>query len=759
MAKKSLIKQADQQASKSAKEAARWKSEIQAATKREKPWRDDGEKIVKLYRGEDKKKNRYNILWANTEILRPAIYNSRPNPDVRRRFRDNDPTGKAVSEVLERSLFVMVDSYELDCACKNDVLDSLLPGRGVSRLKYVPSITQTPRETPAEEATEEVDESPDTLSDEELEYEQAVVEHVDWRDYRQGYGRTWDEVPWTAYRHKLTRTDCKMKFDENDFRGIKFAQPTNDDPNKPGQEVQETSKIAEFWEVWDKEGQRVFFVQEDLDHLLFPKDNKDGAPPIDFNGFFPSPEPLRMVEDTSTQIPIPPYQLYEEQAKQLDKLTGRIDHIVAKMKLRGVYDAKLTELSSLMDSAETELVPVQNAQAWLQSGLDKAISWMPVDQAVAILNSLYEARARQKAIIDELTGISDIVRGDTDPNETMGAQQLKSNYASIRLQRMQKEVQRYVRDLIRLASDVMCEKFGAETFAQMTGLNFPTAEQKQQMQMQFQQQQLMQQQQAMQQQAAPPMPGQPPAPPAQPPAPMQPPPALQVPSWDEIIQMMRSNAMRQFRIDVETDSTIAGTLDSDMKGLAEVMGAITQTIGGLSPLVQAGALPADAAKELVLTVVRRSRMGTAVEDQFDKLQAPQPPPPPVDHSVEVAKIKADSDQKVATIREQSEQQQIKMQAQSDQMHQTLEAQRNQFSEQLKHQREQSQHQQKLQAEHFDSQLQAQKELALEERKAANSLMETKLDAAVRIIVAQIAAKSKEDAAAASAQREVTQDLS
>jgi hypothetical protein len=38
-------------------------------------------------------------------------------------------------------------------------------------------------------------------------------------------------------------------------------------------------------------------------------------------------------------------------------------------------------------------------------------------------------------------------------------------------------------------------------------------------------------------------------------------------------------------------------------------------------------------------------------------------------------------------------------------------------------------------------------------------METKLDAAVRIIVAQIAAKSKEDAAAASAQREVTQDLS
>jgi hypothetical protein len=240
---------------------------------------------------------------------------------------------------------------------------------------------------------------------------------------------------------------------------------------------------------------------------------------------------------------------------------------------------------------------------------------------------------------------------------------------------------------------------------------------------------------------------------------MQPPPALQVPSWDEIIQMMRSNAMRQFRIDVETDSTIAGTLDSDMKGLAEVMGAITQTIGGLSPLVQAGALPADAAKELVLTVVRRSRMGTAVEDQFDKLQAPQPPPPPVDHSVEVAKIKADSDQKVATIREQSEQQQIRMQAQSDEMHQKLEAQRNQFSEQLKHDREQTQHQQKLQAEHFDSQLQAQKELALQQQKANDEATANRLDAAVRIICAQIAAKSKEDAAAASAEHEVTQDLS
>lgn len=676
------------------RDAARWKKELNLAEKREKDWLKEADKIVKRYRGQDKKKNRYNVLWATTETLRPSIYNSKPSPDVRRRFRDNDPLGKAVGETLERTLFVMFDSDEPDSAIRNDLLDSLLGGRGVSRIRYVPKLAPTGKTAPAEPVRRSDDpedgmggsqpHEPSEGSYEQVEYEQTVLEHVDYRDYREGYGRTWEEVPWVSFRHKMIRPDAEKMFGKEALQGLEFTQPNNDDPKQPTDQVGETQKIAEFWEIWDKLGEKVFFVQEKLEKLLFPKDNPDGSPPLEFEGFFPCPQPLAMVEDTGSRLPVPPFRLYEEQANELDQISVRIDRIVKVCRLRGIYDSKIPEISDLLTGDDNELTPVQNAQQW-SNGLDGAIAWMPVDQLKAVLEALYEARERQKQIIDELTGISDIVRGATDPNETASAQQLKSNYHSIRLSRMQGEVKRYVKDLMRLASQIMSSKFSAETFAAMTDLKFPTAQQKALMQAQF----------AQVQQS-----GQPPPPNLVT--------ALQVPTWEQILDMMHRPAMRQFRVDVETDSTIAATLDSDMSALSNLMKAISQLLTELAPLVQAQALPVDAAKEIVMAVIRRARLGMAVEDAFDKMQMPKPPPDKEQAKaaadvqkvqaqgqtqIEVAKIKAQLDAYVAD-------QQQRAQAQQNAQEQALEAQRT-------------------------------------EQKQRFELFESKLDAAVKILVAQI----------------------
>lgn len=697
-------------------EARRWKKELSLAGKREKDWRDESEKIIKRYRGEEKKKNRFNVLWANTEILRPAVYNSKPNPDVRRRFRDADPVGKAVGEVLERSLFVLVDGDSTDGAIRNDVLDALLPGRGLSRIRYVPKLAPSgetaPKPAPESGKTPEegvggsVPNAENEGTYEQVEYEQVLIEHVDWRDFRHSYGRVWEEVPAVFFRHQLTRKDAEKKFSKEQLGTIKFAAPTTDDAKKPGEQTGETQKVAEFWECWDKLGERVFFLHEEADALLFPTDNPDGEPPLEFEGFFPIPEPLKFVENTGSLLPIPPFHLYEEQANELDKISVRIDKIVNTCRLRGIYDGKLVELADLMTDSDNELTPVQNAQAWTDAGLDKAITWFPVDKAQAVLAALYDARTRQKEIIDELTGISDIIRGNTDPDETYGAQQLKSNYASLRLQRMQKEAQRYARDLLRLASQVMACRFGQDTFAQMTDLRFPTMQEKAQLAIQMQQ---------------PPQPGQPPPNPA----------LLKVPTWDDILQLMHSSALRQYRVDVETDSTVAGMVNSDMAGLSQVLKAISETMQGLAPMVTSQALPVDAAKEVVLAVIRRARLGMAVEDAFDKLQAPQPPPDPNagkaqaaaaaaqakgEVDIKVANIKADLDAKVAEVEQRA-------QAAQNAQEQMLEEQR-------------------------------------EERKAWREDMETRLNAAVKIIVAEITAKQAVDVATiGAANREATTDLS
>jgi hypothetical protein len=754
----------------------KWKRELALARKREKDWRLEAEKIVKRYRGEETSRNRYNVLWANTDVLLPAIYNSKPDPDVRRRFRDSDVIGKAVGEVLERSLYVVCDGDATDDSLKADVLDALLGGRGVSRVRYVPKLaqqgstepTKSPQDTDEDEEDDEnaaaavdlegdSDEGggsepvePDEGSYEQVEYEQVALEHVDWQDFAHGYGRVWDEVEWEGFRHELTRTDAEKLLGKEAIKGIKFSPEQVSDDKKYHEEAATVSKVAEFWEIWDKTGELVFFLHEDLKRRLYPVDSPDGEPPLQLEGFFPTPKPLILVPNTGSLIPTPMFHLYEDQANALDALSYRIDKIIKALRLRGLYDSKLAEIPDLLAGEDNQLTPVQNAQQWADAGgIDKAITWMPVDQAVKVLEALYEARTRQKAVIDELTGIADIVRGTTDPDETLGAQELKSGYFSIRHWRLQNEVKRYGRDLLRLAAQVMAQKFGVDTFQAMTDLKFPMQADKVAMLAKLQM--LMQPPPILPPPGVPqgmpppqlppgaPVPPQPPGPPGAPPglappasppgapppgappgAPPGPPPvnpaianlqmALKVPSWEDIVAMLRSPALRQFRVDVETFSMIAGTMQADMAGLSQVLKAVSDTLQGLAPLVQSGALPADAAKELVMSVIRRARMGTAVEDAFDKLQNPKPPPPPgqVEAQARLAETQAKGN----------------------------------AAQQLEQLRQQGENQRQALAEHAKSQ----REQAAEIAKNMREDLDRRFDAFVKIVTATITATKAPDAA-------------
>ena len=250
-------------------------------------------------------------------------------------------------------------------------------------------------------------------------------------------------------------------------------------------------------------------------------------------------------------------------------------------------------------------------------GLEKSVSWFPVEQYVKILEQLYAAREQTKAAIYEITGLSDIVRGASQASETATAQQIKSQYVSLRLKRMRGLVAIYARQIVRMLSEVISEKFSPETLAKMTGVQLPTMAQKQQAQMMAQMQQMQMQQQAMQAQAM----GQQ-MPPQQP----QPPnPILQQPAWEEIVEIMRNDMARTFRVDVETDSMVASTIESDMQALGQVV----QALGGFwqiaMPMMQAGALQADAVRSITQAICRRAKLGTEVEDAIDKMQPPQPP--------------------------------------------------------------------------------------------------------------------------------------
>lgn len=659
-------------------EVRRWILELELADKREKDWRKNAKGIYDRYRGVARKKNSFNILWANTEVMRPAMYNSTPKPDVRRRFRDADPLGKAVSEVLERGLTFAVDDADFDSAIKFDVLDMLLPGRGISRVRYIPSIKQS--ELAEGEPAEALADDADTeAAAEELEYEQVCLEHVDWEDYRQGPGKTWPEVPWTAYKHRLKKDDVEDQFGEGVAGEIIYDQAPDVESNRSDYvDIEGVFKTAEFWEIWDKVGKRVLFIQKSYKKApIYPLATSKGEPPLKLKGFFPQPEPLRAIEDSSSLLPTPLYDEYREQAEELDRLSTRISKITAGMKLRGAYDATMTELSDLMAGDDNKMIAISNAAKWSEKGLEKAIHWMPVDMAAKILFELYKARDQAKEVVYEITGIADIMRGATQASETLGAQQLKAKFASVRTQRMQREVQRYIRDMIRIMGEVIGEQFQVETLAQMTGLNFPTAEQKAQATGLLHK--LQAAQQAGQQvpidpqkvQAAQAM--------------------LSMPTWEDIKGVLASDISRQYRVDIETDSTVAETLQNDMQGLQEVLTGLTAFWNGVGPAVQAGALSIETVKSISLQIVRRARLGLEVEDAIEQgMQEPKQQGDPkageaqqkaalaqqqAQHEAQIAQRQQAHEEQIAQRQQMFEEQKSQHQAELDQQRQALEAHR------------------------------------------------------------------------------------
>lgn len=725
------------------KDLRRWLLEIKLADKREKTWRERGKKILDTYRGTKAKKNSFNILWANTEVLRPALYNSTPKPDVRRRFRQKDVLGKAVGEVAERSLTYCVDAYDMDACIKNDVLDALLPGRGISRVRYIPQIKKVAspdgvtyqdtdvgqRNEPSGEASEPTEAFQGTH--EEVEYEQALCDHVQWDDFRHGMGKTWQEVPWVGFQHRLTKDDIEEKFGEEIAAQITLDDVDDDTFDGKNDTEKESFKRAVFHEIWDKDSGKVFFVNESYKKGVIYPIGGSGEPPLKFKNFFPCPQPLMMVEDTGTLLPIALYDLYKEQAEELDRVSARITKIVNACRVRFVFDPTLSELKALMDASDNDGIPAENARAWMANGgIEKAIWWMPIEKVAAVLKELYVARDAAKQVIYEITGIADVMRGQTDPNETLGAQQLKANSSSLRLQRMQREVQRYVRDLIRLLAEVIGEHFSYETLSKMTGLQFPTALQKQELQLKAQAAQQTDQQippDVMQQ-------GQQ---------------ILSMPTWEDIKGVLSNDMQREYRVDVETDSTVAESLTKDMDGLHEVLTSVVELFNGLAPAVQSGALSIEAAKALVMSVVRRSRMGLEVEDALESgMQEPKPQADPKAAAEAAKQVQAQQqaqhDQMLAQ-QQQAHQQQIE---QRQQAHEEHIAQRQAMVEQNKVQAEAALAKQKME---WDAHAQAQKA----NMDASIAQFKALLDSITKVEVAEIGA----DATLSAAQQKAAQPAS
>lgn len=614
-----------------------WLDAIELSSKEEEKWRKRAEEATNIYRSGSKNNSEdrsrtFNILFANVDTTVPSIYNSTPVPDVRRRYNDEDKVGKQVSDIIERSISYSVDAYDFDAMMRDCAKDTEIAGRAVSRIRYVPYFDG---------------------SGEEVVNEEVPCEHVQWKDFRRGPGKTWDDVPWIAFRHYLNRAQLR-KLNKDIGNTVNLDSQVEGLQDKgDGKNESEIFKRATVWEIWDKDSREVVFIAESYKEKPLVREED----PLGLTSFFPVPRPIYAVKTSDSLCPVVPYDTYRDQAEELEHVSRRIMALVEALKAKGIYDGRMEEVITLATAGDNEMIPVQSAANYLDgAGLEKAIAWWPIETIARVLKELYIQREQIKQTIYEITGLSDILRGQSDPNETLGAQELKKQTGSLRIQSKQADIQRFARDIFRLKAEIISTKFSWETISMMTGINFPTEQEKQAAQAQIQQ--LTQQAQATGQ---------------QPQIPPQLQDVLSQPSREEVQKVLKDDTTRGYRIDVESDSTIRADMTRNQNNMNMFLQGTAQYAAAMGPIVQLDKSLMPTVIEVYSAFARTYKLGKQAEDALDKLSdqgkqmAENPQPEKPDPKLEAEKVKAEAAKEKAQLDTQAAQQKFQMEQQKAQM--------------------------------------------------------------------------------------------
>ena len=639
-----------------------WYKTIMGYERSYKRWEARVDRIVKKYKDDsryDRNPNaRFNILWSNVQTIQPAIFARLPRPDVSRRFRDNDPIGRVASMMLERALEFEIEHYgDYKSAMNNSVLDRLLGGRGVAWVRYEPHIVgEESGEADGApddgyQVTEDSDEAetPEAMENENperIEYECCPVDYVHWKDFGHTVGRTWEEVTAVWRKVYMSRPALVERFGED--LGYKIPLDTKPDDLKQSYKSDDGVYEALVYEIWDKETGKVLWISKSLGKILDERDD-----PLGLENFWPCPKPLYSTLTTDSLEPIPDFVIYQDQARELDALCDRIDGLINAIKVRGVYDASASELQRLFSEGENNtMIPVHNWMAFAEKqGMKGAIDLVDLAPFASALMTCYQAMEQVKSQIYELMGIADIQRGQTDPNETLGAQIIKSNNAAGRLKTMQHAVVDFATSLLSIKAQIICNHFTDETLVQISGA----------MQLSQQDQQLI----------------------------------------PQAIALLRDQAAKNFRIEVTSDSMIYQDEQQEKQDRMAFLQAVGGFMAQAVPMVQNTPELAPMALEMLKFGVTAFKAGKQLEgiidETADKLRMmsqqqqgqPKPPPPEVQKiqmqmQIEQAKIQARQGEMQAQA--QLEQAKLQGQMQLEKAKQEYQAQENQLKFQLEEQR-------------------------------------------------------------------------
>ena len=643
------------------KDARPYHALLEKAEKSEKAWHDAADKAAKAYASLERLvklasgDSEFQIFWANMEVIKPSVYARPPVPIVTPAFKERDPLVRTASEVMERLLIANMrktDGHKQLCLVRDDLT---LDARGVVWVEH---------ETTGYNG------------------ECALMEHLLRQNFRHDPQANWQLVTWVARAGFFTQDEATSRWKNVDWKDVDFKTKDIDTPDEYDAEAK-----VKVWQIWDKRSELVTWVAEGCDEIL-----EQGPPPIKLRTFWPCPEPAYATKEPNTLTPVPDWLFYADQVEEINRYTRRINNLVDQLKLKGFYEAGAedvaTALQRALDSNDDKiLVPITGLNAI--DGSRDLVQWLPLDQIVQAVSSMVEIRQQLIQDVYEITGISDIMRGQTQASETLGAQQLKTQYGNVRIRSRQEEMVRIGHEALEIAAEIAAENFKQQSFIDMTRVKIPTEAELQekirQQLMQIEQQAIEEAKKARAQQAnlqaaKPMMPGGP-APAQEIPDPMKvvkgaekalKAQAEQEITWEKVVEFLRTERLNAFAMDIETDSTIQADEQQEKQNRTEFTTAVTSFLSAAGELVAGAPETGPLVGELLQFATAPYRPGRQMEATIDELveqlnqkakaaaeQQGQPSPEQIQAQAEAKKLADEGEAKKAEAAAKATQEQQK----------------------------------------------------------------------------------------------------
>lgn len=647
-------------AERSDAQATYWQRQIEMAQKdqRYRNWLDVGQKFYDRYtleadglgmhtsvkcQGGDMV---YNLLWSNVQTQLPMLYSRLPEPYIARRFGNRDPVARMAGTLAERATMVDLEADDFDDQAERLALDYLIVGRGALRGIYESSVVNS--RIPVREENREdgepvfMTETGATIPGDMVERDQrglfvidpvttderAPLQYWFWRDLLIGPGRTWKDIQqkgWLSWTSYMTRADVAHRFGAAAAKKLSYTySPFSTHEKKAGRKAQSDgrTKLARVDEIWHARSRQIFWIGEGSERLLDKETDR-----LDLVGFYNTPRPLVATTGNNGFVPTPDYAEYRSQAAEMDQITAKIETIMEEIRAGGVYDLSIPSLGSALRKKQSSWTGIDNWAAFASSGgMKGSVQDFDNKAKIEAVLALYQHRQATKRDADEVAGIIDLFRGQqTQEDETLGQSEMRAATGGLRINDKQRDFQRYLSDALRIKTEIIVSQFDSQRLLQMADApaliqESPDVSRVTLMAESDQFKQAAQQnpnliigaQQALQAAVV-----------------------QQTNLIQQAVAMLQNDRMRTFKLDIETDATVA--LDENMEKqqageFVKVVGDFLERVFSSEAIGQNPELK-PLAGEMLMFVVRRFKIGRSLEQKIEEtikglITAPQQPQQP-----------------------------------------------------------------------------------------------------------------------------------